>query len=230
MPARSSTPRLLVTAGPTREPIDSVRYLSNRSSGRMGLAIAAAGQARGWDTTLLLGPVTADVPPGTDPIRFETTAELASLLEEHWQRHDMLIMAAAVCDHRPATRHDGKLHRDGPQTIELEPTDDLLASLRGMTRPDQIRIGFALEPRDRLEASAIRKLERKQLDAIVANPLETMDGDQVDAILLGADGTRTAPGAMTKEDFASWLLDEAGRRYSPGIVDTMPVQGLDAEA
>ena len=230
MPSSTASPRLLVTAGPTREPIDSVRYLSNRSSGRMGIALAAAARSMGWDTTLLLGPVTATIPPELEPIRFETTDELAALLASHWPGHDLLIMAAAVCDHRPAERSAGKLHRDGPYSLLLEPTEDLLAGLDPTTRPEQVRVGFALEPLETMEASARTKLERKHLDAIVANPLETMDSETVDGVLIDGSGSTAAPPRSTKDDFAGWLLAELAKRYSPGMVETMPVQGLDADA
>ena len=230
MPPSEPMPRLLITAGPTREPLDSVRFLSNRSSGRMGLALAAAGRALGWPTTLLLGPITTHHDPDAEPVRFETTADLSALLHEHWPGHDLLIMAAAVCDHRPARRHDGKLRREGATSLDLEPTEDVVASLDAITRPGQVRVGFALEPRDRMEQAARAKLERKHLDAIVANPLETMDSETVDAMLIDASGTTDAPAGERKEIFARWLLDEIASRYSPGMVDTMPVQGLDADA
>lgn len=220
---------MLVTAGPTREPIDAVRYLSNRSSGRMGVAIAATGAARGWATTLLLGPVDAAIEEGirkTWPAppqvhRFETTEELRTVLRRHWPAHDVLVMAAAVADHRPHIDDPAKLatkHRraDGDLLLRLEPTPDLLAELAGSARDDQVTIGFALEPRDRLSASASEKLRRKRITAIVANPLETMDAPTIEGELMTADGrvmrpaetsdpTRSTP--LDKAAFARWLLD-----------------------
>jgi phosphopantothenoylcysteine decarboxylase/phosphopantothenate--cysteine ligase len=173
----SSGPRLLVTAGPTHEPIDAVRFLGNRSSGRMGWSLADAAARRGWTTTLLLGPTESPLPVCSQVRvrRFRTAAQLADLLDEEWPGHDVLIMAAAVADYRPARpADDGKLRRDGPVVLELEPTPDLLAGLAARTRADQVTIGFALEPAERLDVSAREKLARKSLDAIVANPLETM--------------------------------------------------------
>lgn len=230
MPPFEPKPRLLITAGPTREPLDSVRFVSNRSSGRMGLALAAASRALGWPTTLLLGPITSAIPPDQDAIRFETTSDLSSLLHAHWPQHDLLIMAAAVCDHRPAIPQQGKIQRDGPLTIELLPTEDIVASIDSITRPEQVRIGFALEPHERMEDAARDKLRRKNLDAIIANPLETMDSECIEAMLIDASGTTAAPGNLTKEAFSRWILDQVATRYSPGIVETTPVQGLDADA
>ncbi|MCA9284550.1 MAG: phosphopantothenoylcysteine decarboxylase [Phycisphaerales bacterium] len=208
-------PRLLVTAGPTQEPIDAVRFISNRSSGRMGAAIAVEGARRGWPTTLLLGPVSSG-PPDCSGIRlrrFRTTADLELALQEEWPVHDVLIMAAAVADHRP--RHPelgGKLRREGgPLSLELEPTPDLLRGMAPTTRPGQVVVGFALEPADRLLRSAREKLLRKGLHAVVANPLETMDSDDIHAVLVSADGTverpPSGPQPTSKTAFAAWLLD-----------------------
>lgn len=205
--------RVLITAGPTHEPIDAVRYIANRSSGRMGIALAEAAETRGHRTTLLLGPSPLCPPEGTAirTIRFRTTADLEGLLADEWPSHDVLIMAAAVADFRPAApARDGKLRRQGERmSLELEPTPDLLAGLAGSTRPDQRVIGFALEPADELAASAREKLSRKGLDAIVANPLETMDAEDVTATLILRDGTAIeAPPDLPKAAFASWLLDQ----------------------
>jgi len=217
------TPRMLITAGPTHEPIDAVRYLANRSSGRMGLALAEAAMGRGWPTTLLLGPTHLQPPQSTLLAldRFRTTADLQRLLTLHWHAHDVLIMAAAVSDYRPThTDPTGKLPRtDDPLTIEFEPTPDLLAELAPTTRGDQTVIGFALEPPDRLADSARRKMLRKRLDAIVANPLQTMDSETVTARLFLRHGeVLTCPPKLTKPDFAAWLMGqiEAMRRPRPG--------------
>ena len=129
---------LLITAGPTREPIDAVRFLSNRSSGRLGLALARAGLEAGHEVTLLLGPVEAPaVPEGVVTHRFETTRELEALLGEHVPRCDALIMAAAVADYRPVRAREGKLAREGEGrvTLELEPTPDLIAQAAKTKRP-----------------------------------------------------------------------------------------------
>ncbi len=182
----------------------------------MGIAVADAAVQRRWPTTLLLGPTPLRPPEHSllNTIRFQTTADLQALLLEHWPTHDVLIMAAAVADYRPAVSAEqasGKIKRGGPMSLQLEPTPDLLAGLATITRRDQTVIGFALEPEDRLMASARDKLSRKTLDAIVANPLETMDSPAITATVLLADG-RTLPSTpgLAKEQFAGWLLDQLG--------------------
>lgn len=209
---QSTLCRLLITAGPTHEPIDAVRYLANRSSGRMGLALAVAACRRGLPTTLLLGPVALKPPDSSHlrTFRFLTTADLQALLTTHWPQHDVLIMAAAVADYRPVlTDPAGKIRRQKRDlTLKLEPTPDLLAALAPLTRPDQTIIGFALEPEDELQAQAKAKLIRKGLDAIVANPLKTMDSDRITAsVLLRTGGTLDPPADLDKPSFAEWLLD-----------------------
>ncbi|MEE8156345.1 MAG: phosphopantothenoylcysteine decarboxylase [Phycisphaerales bacterium] len=209
----ANAPRLLITAGPTWEPIDAVRYLTNRSSGRMGLALAQSSIRRSWPTTLLLGP-TPLPPPDTSHCsirRFQTTAQLQALLVEHWPSHDVLLMAAAVADYRPADVDptQKRPRRGQGWHLALEPTPDLLAHLARTSRPDQTLIGFALEPADRLIESARRKLAQKHLDAIVANDLTTMDSDTIIATLLLRDGRTLSPGReLEKVQFANWLLDE----------------------
>jgi phosphopantothenoylcysteine decarboxylase/phosphopantothenate--cysteine ligase len=204
--------RILITAGPTREPIDAVRFVSNRSSGRMGLAIAAAAVAAGHATTLLMGPGPSaeEMPAGCRVYRFESSAELKQVLEAHWPDHDVLIMAAAVADYRPACVAEGKLPRDPsqPLILRLEPTPDLVALMAQRKRPQQRIVAFALEEVDTLEQRAAAKMKRKGVDAIVANPLGTMESDSVTAIWLAADGTRLAPGRMTKAAWADWLVKQ----------------------
>lgn len=146
-------------------------------------------------------------------VRFRTTADLEGLLARYLDGTDVLIMAAAVADYRPkpnpaAAHADGKLKRTAAgMTIELEATPDLLAGCAARRRPGQTLVGFALEPRSRLLESARAKLGRKGLDFIVANPLETMDAEDIEAVVLGKDGTsRETGGAIGKEAFASWLL------------------------
>jgi len=199
--------RVLVAAGPTHEPIDDVRYIGNRSSGRMGTAIAGAFLDAGCTVTLARGPGVATVDGCTDR-RFGTAAELLALLNAVWPGHDLLVMAAAVADYRPARRVDGKLRReDGPLTLQLEPTQDILSGLAGTRSDHQYVVGFALERPEELAASAAAKLARKRADAIVANPLETMDSADVDGRVLFADGRTTAPsgGRIPKAAFAAWL-------------------------
>lgn len=208
---------LLITAGPTREPIDDVRFISNRSSGAMGLALAEAAVAAGHEVTLLLGPGPSepDSGPSLSVHRFTTTAELAALLDAHFPRCDALVMAAAVSDYRPVRIEPGKHKRTGEGsgepgqrwTLELEPTPDLVAALGGRKRSDQKVVAFALESPAELEARAAEKLRRKGADAIVANPLVTMDAPDIEAMWLTAAGSHETPGAMSKGAFARWLID-----------------------
>lgn len=212
--------RILITAGPTREPIDAVRYVANRSSGRLGVALAEAACERAWAVTLLLGPVDTSAPTNVPTIRFESAADLAALLDEHFPHCDALIMAAAVADYRPAQSTAGKLPRAGDKLVlELEPTPDLIAACASRKRPDQIIVGFALEHPGELAARAREKLRQKGLDAIVANPLETMGSDRIAATVYTADGqTLTPPGSdaepagLSKPEFARWLIGWIGER------------------
>jgi len=220
-----STPtrRVLITAGPTHEPIDAVRYLANRSSGRLGTAIAEAAAAAGHATTLLLGPTCLTPMESTRLTvqRFHSTADLQQLLHTHWPSHDLLIMAAAVADYRPVGSGSGdppmhKIPRESRRiTLELEPTPDLLAELAGQSRPNQLLIGFALGEADTLLDAARRKLREKRVHAIIANPLQTMDADSIDATILLATGeTLEPPKLATKADFAAWLIE-----HLPAIAD-----------
>ena len=194
--------------GPTHEPLDSVRYLGNRSSGRMGVAIARALQRAGCDVRTLAGPCRPD---GLDSLpdvrRFRTAEDLRDLISNAWPGCDLLVMAAAVADWRPASTFEGKRRRSGaPPTLELQAVPEILGSLS--SRPDQFVVGFALEPAEQLLDSAREKLARKRADCIVANPLETMDAPDVQGTLVWADGRTESPGArLAKDEFAAWLCD-----------------------
>jgi phosphopantothenoylcysteine decarboxylase/phosphopantothenate--cysteine ligase len=211
-PGRGKPRRLLITAGPTHEPIDAVRFLGNRSSGRVGVALADEAARRGWDVMLLLGPAPRQ--PSDSRVRmrrFRTAADLEALLAEETPKADVLVMAAAVADYRPKVDPQffgGKFRRKNEVLkLELEPTPDLLAGVAARRRPDQFMVGFALEPREELLASARSKLERKKIDLVVGNPLETMDGETIEAMVLGKDGTEVrTPGVIDKVAFAAWLM------------------------
>ena len=200
---------VLITAGPTREPIDEVRFISNRSSGQMGLALAEAAAEAGHDVTLLLGPVLvlASLGERVQVHRFTTTAELEALLGELFPAADLLVMAAAVADYRVTRAAAGKTARSKSLKIQLEGTPDLVAGVAARKRPDQRVIAFALEEAETLEARARDKMQRKGVDGIVANPLSTMDADRIAGVLLTADGGRHEPGPMSKPDFARWLIE-----------------------
>lgn len=211
-PTPAGLKRLLITAGPTHEPIDAVRFLGNRSSGRLGVALADEAAHRGWTVTLLLGPVSRTPSDSRVRVRrFRTCSDLEGLLKDEAGECEVLVMAAAVADYRPKVDpafFGGKFRRKSETlTLELEPTPDLLAQVAARRREGQLLVGFALEPREELMASARAKLERKKIDLVVGNPLETMDGETIDAVVLGRDGseTRTA-GPMKKTEFAGWLM------------------------
>jgi phosphopantothenoylcysteine decarboxylase/phosphopantothenate--cysteine ligase len=160
---------VLVTAGPTREPIDPVRFLSNYSSGKMGVAIAAAAWRRGADVTLVTGPIAVPVPVGVEHVPVQSTTEMRDAVAERISGADVVVMSAAPADYQPATRSEGKLKKTGEsRALELRETPDILVSTRDARRPGSVIIGFALETDDLL-ANARRKLEGKALDMVVLN-------------------------------------------------------------
>jgi phosphopantothenoylcysteine decarboxylase / phosphopantothenate---cysteine ligase len=204
--------RVLVTAGGTREPIDSVRFISNRSSGRMGLALAAAAASRGAQVTLVAANVALAPPPGVRVVPVSSAAELGAACEREFEACDVLLMAAAVADFRPVNPADHKLKKDaGPPTIELEPTVDVISALAASRRSDQVIVGFAAEHGDRALAYARAKLERKRVDAIVVNDVsqpgigfDTPD-NEVTVVTAGAE--RLLPRAG-KDAIADGVLNE----------------------
>ncbi len=185
--------RVLVTAGGTREPLDPIRFLGNRSSGRMGVALAAAARDRGARVTLIHGHLEVPVPPGVEAVPAPTAAEMATAVLEGLERTDLLVMAAAVADYRPARVEAEKIKKgkDG-FVLPLERTPDVLAAvaerLRGATHPP-IRIGFAAETGDP-RPEGRRKLREKGLDWLVANDArEVMGAEEARVWVLGRDGT-----------------------------------------
>jgi phosphopantothenoylcysteine decarboxylase/phosphopantothenate--cysteine ligase len=166
--------RFLVTAGPTREPIDPVRFLSNRSSGRMGYAIAEAALESGHDVVLISGPVPIDPPRSAKLIRVSTSDEMFDAVVRQVVDCDVLVMAAAVADYKPTSISPTKIKkREADFSLKLVPTRDVLAAI---ARPDRnfLAIGFAAETED-LEANARAKLRRKNLDIVVANDVSNPD-------------------------------------------------------
>jgi phosphopantothenoylcysteine decarboxylase/phosphopantothenate--cysteine ligase len=160
--------RVLVTAGPTREYLDDVRYLSNASSGRMGFAIAAAAVELGWEVVLVSGPVDLELPAGCETHRVITTSDMRQACLRLFPDCDGVIAAAAVCDYKPTRKVAGKISKTGgPVTIEMIETDDVLAEL-GATKQHRWVVGFALEAQNPRE-NALQKLRRKNCDWIVLN-------------------------------------------------------------
>lgn len=204
--------RVLITAGPTREPLDPVRYISNRSSGRMGYALAAEALARGARVTLISGPVAIDPPSGAAVISVETAAEMHRAAVEQAEQADVIIMAAAVADYRAKTASESKFKKSGgAPAFEWEETADILAEL-GRRKGDRVLVGFAAETED-LEASAAAKLHRKNCDFLVANPVGAsaggagMDSDENQGLLLGSDGERVELPRETKTAMARRIFD-----------------------
>ncbi|HEU4829010.1 MAG TPA: bifunctional phosphopantothenoylcysteine decarboxylase/phosphopantothenate--cysteine ligase CoaBC [Gemmatimonadales bacterium] len=208
--------RVVVTAGPTRESIDPVRVITNRSSGRMGYAIAEAASARGADVLLISGPSTLTAPAGIEYQRIESTAELERAVRTALPAADVLVMAAAPADYRPARSAVAKIPREGrPPAIELEPTADILTGTKDARRHGGLIVGFALETGDSI-AKGRAKLERKALDLIVVNDaLEPGAGFETETnrvTILGRDGTRVDVPLQSKRDVADALLDEVEKR------------------
>jgi len=161
--------RILITAGPTREYIDPVRYIGNDSSGRMGFALAAAAVQRGHRVTLVHGPVALTPPRGCRVVAVTSAEQMLRACARLWPSQDVLVMAAAVCDYCPRRIRRSKIKRSGRELrLTLRPTPDVLATLAAARRPTQVVVGFALEDTD-ARSNAERKLRRKHLDAIVLN-------------------------------------------------------------
>ncbi len=210
---------VVVTAGPTREPVDPVRVLTNRSSGRMGFALAAAAWRRGADVQLIHGPTTLPPPAGPSCTPVDTTEAMALAVRHALSRADVLIMAAAPADFRPASPAASKIKKDRrPDSIELVETPDILVTTRDARRPGLIAVGFALETDD-LKANARRKLEAKALDLIVLNEANAPGaGFEVDTnriTLIGRDGKEVALPALPKTEVAEHILDHVA-----GILET----------
>jgi phosphopantothenoylcysteine decarboxylase/phosphopantothenate--cysteine ligase len=203
--------KVIVTAGPTRESIDPVRVVTNRSSGKMGYRVAEAAWERGAEVVLISGPVALPDPIGVMVHRVETTLEMEQAVRAELPNADVLIMAAAPADFRPSSPSDGKRPRvDGALAIPMEPTGDVLDSTRGVRKPGSLMVGFALETGDAL-AKGLAKLERKGLDLIVVNDaLEPGAGFEKDTnrvALLGRDGTRQILPLQSKREVAEAILD-----------------------
>jgi len=203
--------RVVVTAGPTREAIDPVRVLTNRSSGRMGVTIAEAAWRRGALVDLVAGPLSVTVPVGPAVHRIASTEEMKAAVAELLPSSDVLVMAAAPADFRPATMARGKIKKSSaPDALALAPTPDILRETMGLRRPGAVVVGFALETHD-LEANARQKLEAKGLDLIVLNDANEagagFEGETNRVTLLGRDGTRDPLPLLSKREVADALLD-----------------------
>ena len=205
--------KVVVSAGPTREALDPVRFLSNPSTGKMGYAVARIAARRGADVTLVTGPVDLPAPPGLACVRVTTAAEMATAVRAAAEDADVVVMAAAVADYRPARTSDSKMAKGtGPLNVELERTEDILAGLANHPR-GRILVGFAMETGDLL-AKARAKLERKNLDLLVANDLTVPGaGFAVDTnvvTILHRGGRIDELPRLGKDEVAGQLLDRIG--------------------
>ncbi|MCA9736766.1 MAG: bifunctional phosphopantothenoylcysteine decarboxylase/phosphopantothenate--cysteine ligase CoaBC [Gemmatimonadetes bacterium] len=209
---------VLITAGPTREPLDPVRYLGNRSSGRMGWALAEAAWRRGAEVTLIAGPTALPDPVGVRVERVERAEEMLEAASHHVPHADVLIFAAAVADYRPRSPAAQKLKRErGAPTVDTVENPDVAASLTPLRKSGSFAVGFALETEDLVER-ARGKLARKGFDLIVANPADEPDaGLDVEtnrATLVAADGSIEAVALMPKTELAELILDRVGAARS----------------
>ncbi|HBK79289.1 MAG TPA: bifunctional phosphopantothenoylcysteine decarboxylase/phosphopantothenate--cysteine ligase CoaBC [Nitrospinae bacterium] len=208
--------RLVISAGPTRERWDAVRYLSNRSSGKMGYAIAITALARGAKVTLVSGPSSLPDPAGVNTIRVESAEEMRIAMLDAWKNADAAIMAAAVADYRPSKTIDEKKKKNsGPITIELEPTVDILVEM-GNSKGSRILTGFAAET-DNLIENALEKLRRKGLDFIVANIVagneDAMGANASRAIIIDESGTAEELPLLEKSQLAGKILDRIAKMW-----------------
>jgi phosphopantothenoylcysteine decarboxylase/phosphopantothenate--cysteine ligase len=200
--------RILITAGPTHEPIDAVRYIANRSTGKMGAALAKSALRAGHHTTMILGPVSLPIPPDIHRIDIVTAQQMFDAVMSEFPTHDLLIMAAAVADYRPMQVERDKLARQDFLAIQCEATPDIVAAASAAKRPDQRVVGFSLESPGDIDR-AHRKLLSKNLDLIVYNPLDTMASDNIQSTLLYPDGRDENLPSRTKAEFADILIQRA---------------------
>lgn len=202
---------VLITAGPTREPVDPVRFLGNRSSGKMGYALAEAAQRRGARVVLVSGPVALEAPAGVELVRVETAEQMRSAVVSRATEAGIVIAAAAVADFRVRKVAEQKIKRNGAISLELEPTADILQELSAKRRPEQVLVGFAAETKDAVE-NGRAKLNRKNLDAIVINDVSRtdigFDSDRNEVTIITADQKIEVP-EDSKSKIAQRILDAA---------------------
>ena len=214
-----------MTAGPTREPFDPARFISNPSTGKMGFALAAEALRRGADVTLISGPTPLAAPSGVNLVRVTTADEMFRAALNQAQGADLVLKAAAVADYRPEVRAPGKVKKDVLRRrarggsvadrailLRLLPTPDILEELGRRKKPGQVLVGFAAETGD-LESNALKKLRRKNLDLIVANRIgregEGFEADTNRALVIDRQGKTKELALMSKDEMAAALLDLA---------------------
>jgi len=199
--------RVLIGAGRTEEPLDPVRVLTNRSSGRMGFALAEAARDRGAQVTVVAGPVSVDAPAGVDVVSVTTALQMERAMTERGPKANVVIMAAAVADYRPARPSPQKIKRDGGSLdIKLVPNPDILAGLGAAKKKEQIVVGFALETDDGVE-NARKKLAAKNADLIVLNTPEEALGSETNLVTLIEARAVTELPEASKREVAEHILD-----------------------
>jgi phosphopantothenoylcysteine decarboxylase/phosphopantothenate--cysteine ligase len=202
--------RFLITAGPTHEPIDPVRYISNRSSGKMGYAIAEGALAAGHDVTLISGPVNLEAPQNTKLISVSTSDEMFEAVHRHANQCDICVLCAAVADYKPANVSSTKIKKPGVKfSLELIPTRDILDSLGRQRDRQFVLVGFAAET-DHVEENAVKKLRAKNCDIMVANDVSGadsgMESDMNEVTVLFRDGEKKRISHATKKNIARELV------------------------
>jgi phosphopantothenoylcysteine decarboxylase/phosphopantothenate--cysteine ligase len=207
--------KVLITAGPTREYLDDVRYLSNASSGRMGFAIAEACHRIGWEVVLVCGPVDLPPPAHCELHRVVTTSDMREACVRLFPQCDGVIATAAVCDYKPVRRVEGKMSKTGgPLTIEMIETDDVLAELGKLKSLKQWILGFALEAQNPRE-NALQKLRRKNCDWIVLNNPSAIGSEENSVELIAADGpvvsAWTGSKSLVATALVQWVSDQVVR-------------------
>jgi phosphopantothenoylcysteine decarboxylase/phosphopantothenate--cysteine ligase len=214
---------VLITAGGTREALDPVRYIGNRSSGKMGYALADAAQSRGAQVILISGPSALHPPARCEVVRVTTAEEMRQAVLSRMGKATMVIKSAAVADYRPVKVSEQKLKRTGPMTLELAPTEDILAEVTRQRRPGQLIVGFAAETQNTME-NGRAKLLRKGADAIIVNDVSKdgvgIDADRNAATFLTQSTSIEMP-EMPKRKLADRILDEivALRRPRPLVFE-----------
>lgn len=202
--------KILITAGPTREPIDPVRYLTNRSSGKMGYALAAAAAKRGHQVTLISGPTALDLPEGVDYLPVESAEDMYQAVASQIARQEIAIFAAAVADYTPATVTNQKMKKsDDGLTLKLKRTKDILGSARSLMNFTGTLVGFAAET-ENLASNALEKLEHKGCDLVIGNDVSRrdigFDSSENEVVLVYPDRTETLP-KDSKDHLAYHLIE-----------------------
>ncbi len=209
--------KVLISAGPTAEPLDPLRFITNRSSGRMGYMLAWEARARGAEVTLVSGPSNLRPPYGVELMTVQTGKEMKSAIRDALDGTEVVIMAAAVTDFRPAEIADSKIKKTGEAfSLTLDQTEDILAWLGGV-EPKPFLVGFAAES-DNLRDNAKKKLSEKKIDMIVANPIggeyDVLGGDDTQGLIIGSDGAELEIPRCSKKKMATEILNQIEQRIA----------------